>query len=389
MRRLTDARLRVLFVIPTLTGGGAERVILTLLRHLDRSRFQLALAVVDMRNAVFREDVPEDVELIDLRSLRVRFALPKLVRLIWQRRPDVVLSTLGHLNLSLAVLRPLLPNSTRYLARETIVVSEGLQCYARPKWWAWAYRRYYRRFDRVICQSYDMRDDLVAHFACPAETAVVINNPVDVERIRQLAAEPVETGFVRGIGNEAEKEIINLVAAGRLVPQKGFDMLIEAMALCGDRRLHLTLLGEGPLLEELETLAKSEGMSGRIRFSGFRANPYPFFRQADVFVLSSRFEGFPNVVLEALACGTPVIATPAPGGVRELLSGNKDCVIAGGMTSTKLAEAIHTWIAGKRLRIASDVVSPYGHETIVGQFESVFDAPARRGMMPTPEDANG
>jgi len=90
---MTSSRRRILFLIPTLTGGGAERVIVTLLRYLDRSKFKLALAIVDTHGAVFKDDVPEDVEFIDLKYSRVRYATPKIMRLIWRTRPDVVFST--------------------------------------------------------------------------------------------------------------------------------------------------------------------------------------------------------------------------------------------------------------------------------------------------------
>ena len=133
---MSAAKRRVLFLIPTLTGGGAERVVVTLLQHLDRDRFDLALAVVDTRHAAFRDQVPSDVEFIDLGCRRVRHALPKLIRLLWRRRPDVVLSTLGHLNLALAIVRPMLPAGVRYLARETTVVSMGILEYSRPQLWA-------------------------------------------------------------------------------------------------------------------------------------------------------------------------------------------------------------------------------------------------------------
>jgi glycosyltransferase involved in cell wall biosynthesis len=363
---MSSFRRRVLFLIPSLAGGGAERVIVTLLRHLDRSRFQLALAVVDMRRAVFRDEVPADVEFIDLQSSRVRYALPKIIQLIWEQRPDVVFSTLGHLNLALAVLRPLLPKNIRYLARETTVVSEGLKSYAHPAGWAWAYRRFYGRFDRVICQSKHMRNDLVAHFAFPADKAVVINNPVDVDRIRRLAAELVVTGFVGEGPNQADTRVVNLVSAGRLSPEKGFDLLIEALALCGNPSLRLTLLGEGPMREELEILAQSKGVRGQVRFAGFQKNPYPFFAQADAFVLSSRFEGFPNVVLEALACGTLVIATPAPGGTKEILQGVPSCLIAGSLTAKSLAEALGSFTPGDRLPEA--VVEPYSVGKILERY---------------------
>lgn len=362
------SRRRVLFLIPTLTGGGAERVIVTLLRHLDRSKFQLALAVVDMRDAVFRDDVPQDVELIDLKCSRVRYALPKIMALIWRRRPSVVFTTLGHLNLALAIFRPFLPNSIRYLARETTVVSEGLKSYAHPDWWAWSYCRFYGRFDRVICQSKYMQDDLIAHFGLPADRFVVLNNPVDVEAICRRVCEPLANGL-RPVDMSATGEnLINLVSAGRLVEVKGFDLLIEALALCGNPNLRLTLLGEGPLRNELETLAKKMGVSEQIRFAGFQQNPYPYFAQADAFVLSSRFEGFPNVVLEALTCGTPVIATPAPGGVREILGDVPGCVVARQLSAASLADAMASFIPGRRIPMTA--VAPYLVEKIVKRYAS-------------------
>ncbi len=141
---MTKPCRQILFLIPSLRGGGAERVIVTLLRHLDRSRFSLALGVVDMHGADYLEDMPMDVELIDLGCLRVRYALPKIVWLIRQRRPTVVFSTLGHLNLALAIIRPLLPDGIRYVARETSIVSEMLRGYPLTGLWRWAYRHFYR-----------------------------------------------------------------------------------------------------------------------------------------------------------------------------------------------------------------------------------------------------
>jgi len=343
-------------------------VIITLLRHMDRSTFRLLLAVVDAREAIFRRDVPEDVEFIDLKCFRVRYALPKISRLIWQRRPDVVFSTLGHLNLALAMIRPFLPNGIRYVARETNVVSEVIPRYRRPSIWRWAYRRFYNRFDTVVCQSRDMRDDLVTNFSLPAGKSIVIHNPVDMERIQGMVAQPLFTGIERAESDDGSR-IINLVAAGRLVPQKGFDLLINALALCRNPRLRLTVLGEGPLCGELKSLALKKGVNSQVCFAGFQKNPYPFFAQADAFVLSSRFEGFPNVVLEALACGTPVIATPAPGGVREILEGVEGCVLAESVTAEGLAKVIGNLNKAKPTTMFADAIHPYVIQKIMGKYQ--------------------
>jgi glycosyltransferase involved in cell wall biosynthesis len=368
---VTDNRTKILFLIPSLGAGGAERVLVNLLNHLDRSKFVLVLAVVNLSTAVFLEDLAADVELIDLGCTRVRFALIKIIRLIWQLQPLVVFSTLGHLNLLLAILKPLLPRNIRYLCRKTTILSEALKSYPNPRFlWAWAYKRFYRRFDKIICQSKYMRDDFTANFGIPEEKTVVINNPVDIERVKRLASELIDTGINKNESTLTGQQKINLVSAGRLVKTKGFDLLIEAIALTGNHAFNLTLLGDGPLKSELQALAEVRGIASQVRFVGFQKNPYAFIAQADAYVLSSRFEGFPNVVLESLACGTPVIATPALGGTREILDGLDGCLLANSISAAGLAEALSNFNFGKRL--PPEVIIPYEIKRIVNLYEQQF-----------------
>ena len=360
-------KYHLLFIIPTLQGGGAERVCVTLLRHFDRTQFILTLVVVDLRSAQYRDDLPPEVELIDLGCSRVRYALPKLIRIIWKKRPDVVFSMLNHLNLALAIILPLLPNTPRYLSRETNVVSHLLCEYRLSGLWRWAYRRFYRRFDAVIFQSYFMQNDAIESFSFPVEKAVVINNPVDIDRLRCMAAEYVPIDLKRIENLNDYGPIIHLVAAGELSFRKGFDLLIQALVLCGDQRLHLTLLGDGPMRQELEELAQSQGVAKQIDFVGFQKNPYSFFARADLFVLSSRFEGVPNVVLEALVCATPVVSTPI-GGIKNLLEGVGGCLIAEEINATALAEAITQWASAPKRVIPDTATEPYRVECIVKQY---------------------
>jgi len=325
-------RRHLLIMIPTLNAGGAERVIVTLLKYLDREKFRISLAVIDTEKAAFLGDVPKDIQVFNLRTKRVRNSLPKMLRLIWNLRPDVLLSTLPDLNIALSFARPLLPPMTRYVARETIVLSEHLRTNPNKKLRSWAYRTLYRRFDSIICQSADMREDLSANFSIPTQKLAVVNNPVDIDRIKELAAHPVENHF------GTTKDTLNIVAVGRLDWQKGFDLLIEAIAMSGLKQLRALVLGEGPLRESLEQEARSKGVDEQIRFIGLQKNPYAYMARADAFVLCSRFEGFPNVMLEALASGAHVIATPAPGGVIEIANSTGRVQIA----SSVSAEALST-----------------------------------------------
>lgn len=365
---MNTKRLSVLFLIPSLQGGGAERVFASLLQYADRNKFSLSLAVVDGRYDVYRELVPKDVEFIDLNCFRIRQAIPKILRLIYQRRPNVVFSTLGHLNLAIAILRPFLPHAVRFVARESNVVSLLSLSYKMPFWWTWAYRCFYKRFDKVICQSYDMKNDLIQTFSLPESKTVVINNPVDIEYIKKMASDKLPSYVCES--KALGEDIIHLVAAGRLTHQKGFDLLIRALAICQNHNFFVTILGEGEKRDELQQLAIDHGVAHQMHFIGFQANPFSIIAQADAFVLSSRFEGFPNVILEALACGTPVIATPALGGVREILTGLDGCLVAEEVSADALANALKSFTPG--YRVPSEIVRPYRVSFIVSRYEQVL-----------------
>jgi glycosyltransferase involved in cell wall biosynthesis len=365
---MSYSRTKILFLIPSLAAGGAERVIANLVRYLDKSKFEVVLAVISLRSEVFLKDIPPDVEVIDLKCSRVRFAVFKILRLVWVIRPDVLFSTLGHLNLLLAILKFLMPKNILYLSREATILSEELSTESNSHYWKWAYSYFYNHFDKIICQSRHMRDDLKEHFGVLPDKLIVINNPVDIERVRNLATELTVTKVVTHGGNDGK--IINLVSAGRLVNVKGFDLLIEALALHGNPDIHLTLLGDGPLKEELQALAKTLGVEQQVHFVGYQKNPYSFIAQADAYVLSSRFEGFPNVVLEALACGTPVIATPAVGGTKEILEGMEGCLLTNNVSAEALAEALSSFVFGKRL--SPELIKPYAIDRIVNLYEQQF-----------------
>ncbi len=369
-------RKHVLFLIPTLTGGGAERVIVTLLHHLDRANFRLTIGVVDKRDAAFLDELPADVRFLDLQASRVRYALPKLIHLIWRLKPDVVFSTLGHLNLALAGIHPVLPKKTRYIARETSVVSKALQDLSAPKAWMWGYRHFFRNLDQIVCQSLDMRDDLAANFSIPVSKLTVINNPVDIERIRKFAEHPADFPFGDDPAPTGQKAI-HLVTAGRLSGEKGLDILIEAVALSALRRLKVTVLGEGPLRASLEELVHCKGLEHQIRFIGFQRNPYAFMARADAFVLCSRHDAFPNVVLEALACGTPVIATPTPGGIREIALATGGVQMASAVTAEALSAELLRFAEHGRHGTATVGLEKFRISKIVQQYEYIFlaDAP--------------
>lgn len=330
---------KVLFVLPNLEPGGAERLVTILLQHLPRERLELHIALV-ARYGLLLDWLPADVEVHHLRAGRVRRAPRPLLRLAWRLRPDVVLSTLGYMNLALIPMWPFLPRGTRLYVREANTLSAEIQTYPRSRLWKAAYQVLYPRADGIVCPARAMADDLVQNFGIPPRAIRYIPNPVDVEQIAR--AVEGESPF-RGEGP-------HVLGVGRLAPQKGFDLMIEAFARVAEKidTAQLWVLGEGSDREALEEHAEELELVERVHLVGHVPNPYPWMRHADVFVLSSQFEGLPNVVLEAIACGARVAAFDSPGGTREILEQLEGEVLVPYGDVDALADAIQALIARPR-----------------------------------------
>jgi glycosyltransferase involved in cell wall biosynthesis len=196
------------------------------------------------------------------------------------------------------------------------------------------YRLLYPRADRVICQSRAMAEDLRSVSGIGPQKPAVLPNPIEIERIRALAARK---------SSEAEEiRAPRLLAAGRLAPEKGFDLLLEALPAVRAQwpGVHLTLAGEGVEEGRLKRLAEKLGVRSSVCFAGAVQDLAALFSAADLFVLSSRREGLPNALLEAAAGGLPLLATPASGGVVDLLRDQPGCWISPGMTSAALAATL-------------------------------------------------
>jgi glycosyltransferase involved in cell wall biosynthesis len=195
---------------------------------------------------------------------------------------------------------------------------------------------------------------------------------VDVDEIRRLA-EACENPY---FGTRPR-----LVAAGRLTAQKGFDVLIDAMKVVHQAlpAVRLTILGEGALKSDLKAQAERQGLSEVVQFAGFQSNPYPYFKHADLFVLSSRYEGLPNVILEALVLGTPVVAVDCPGGVREVLDGCALGWLVSDPDAMKLGQAIISALDSSK-GLARDVdrveqaISRFRIERAVRDYERLLSA---------------
>lgn len=308
-----ETRVRkVLFVINSLEGGGAERVMCTLASALAEAEKQWTISLATLDRCEDMYPLSPQVARIRLDSGgRLLSGILALLQSMRQDRPDVILSFLTRANCAAIA-------SSRLLRIPCIVServhttshfsSSGLRSLGKLM-----VRHLYPHADRVIAVSQGVGDDLVRNYGVSADKVLTIHNPIDLDRIEQAT--------------RAEPSIVLppdcIVAVGRLVSNKNFSMLMRSYAAANIGGA-LAILGEGPERSTLTALAADLKIADRVYMPGFAANPHAIVGRANFYVSSSNAEGFPNAMLEAMCVGRPVVATDCDSGPSEILQGRTE-----------------------------------------------------------------
>lgn len=332
--------VRVLVLVPHLGRGGAEKVATLVAGGLSQKKFEVHLGLMTPPEAG-PELLPPWVTVHRLAAKRVRAGAIPLLRLVRRIRPSVILSGAAHLNFLVLLLRPLFPRKTRVLVRQDATVSSVLRFGNVPWYTSLLYRFLYRRADQVICQSRAMADDLARELRMGKERIAVLANPVDLDAIRAATRTRGETA-PGGTGLGWTGPGPHLLAVGRLAHEKGFDLLLEALVTVRRRfpLADMIIAGAGPAEAALKAQCLSLGLADAVRLPGYVQRPYVFYAGASLFVLSSRYEGMPNAMLEAAAGGLPIVATPASGGVVDMLRNRPGAWLTREISAASLASTL-------------------------------------------------
>ena len=366
--------MRVLFVLTKLNKNGAILSVLSTMRHLEPSRFEPVLFLAE-------RSADADYWIPLLRGIRVVYGLAPqqtwpqrspawLGRLIGAaRRADVVVGAQEASSTYFALLAAKLTN------RPVLgLIQNSLPDHLEhlPKVHRHLVRVLYPHLTGAVAVSDGVKESLERLVPALERRVTTAYNLIEVERIRAASRAPTGASS----GGAAPPAQPYIIAVGRLSYQKGFDLLIRAYAALRAQGFEHTLviLGDGLEDENLQRLTEQLGVETHVVMPGFIDNPYPWVRGADVFVSSSRYEGFCRVIAEALAVGTPVVATDCPSGPAEVLQGGRYGVLVENEDPAALAEGIHTLLCDPaRLRALSEIGPARAKAFSVGAAPHAFE----------------
>lgn len=364
-------RAQLALYLPNLDGGGAERMMVSLASGFARRGLHVDLVLAEARGP-YLADVGPGVNVVDLRSSGVLASLPKLVSYFRRRRPEAVLATLNHASVAALLARKLSAVPVRAVVRESNMMFPSPTRSTKSKALKAATRFFYPWADAYIAVSQGVADDLQRFAHLERHKVHTIYNPVISESLfEKLKATPEHPWF--GADDDAARLPV-VLGVGRLTGQKDFATLLRAFAAAQKvRPARLVILGEGERREELEGLARTLGISERVSLPGFVDNPFALMARADTFVLSSRHEGLPGALIQAMACGCKVVSTDCPSGPSEILKGGKLAPLVAVGDDTKLAQAIAGSLAlpaaNPELRVRA---LDFSEEKIVPQYLEVL-----------------
>jgi glycosyltransferase involved in cell wall biosynthesis len=372
-------RLHVLFFTSALGGGGAEKHLVRVANHLDRARFRVSLARVRPGGS-YEAEVAPDVEMHAVGGGGMAGAVLPFRALVARLRPDVVCSVMDHANCVALAATIGMRGAPPVVACVQIPPGIELGRTRRPAARALlaAIPRLYPRAAAVVALSHGVRRDLERLAPRAASRISVLYNAGYDDAVLRLAGDGAGPVPPAGEGPA-------IVACGRLTEQKGFDVLLDAFArVRAARPARLWLVGEGPLRAQLQAQAERLGIADAVWFAGFQPNPYRLMANADVFALSSRWEGFGNVVVEAMAVGTPVVSTRCPHGPDEIIADGRDGLLvpvgdpgalADGLLRVLGDAGLHASLAAAGRARARDFAAP----AIAAAYGRLLEAAAGQG----------
>lgn len=366
---------KIAFFLPNLQGGGAERVVVTLANSFSK-RVNVDIVLCDANGPLLKE-CSQNVKLINLNVKNEYFCLSPLVNYINKHSPDVFLSTLDLANIMVLIAKKISGFQKKIIIRLSNTVSKQKRSFFKKKIERFLMKNFYNTADVIIAVSNGVAKDFSLYTGINEKRVSVIYNPVISEDLYTLANEKIDHPWF------VDHDLPVILAVGRLTKQKNYPLLIKAFARLQEKiPCRLLILGEGNERQKIHDLVNSFELNEYVDMPGFQQNPFAYMKKADCFVLSSDYEGLPNVLIQAMACGCPVVSTDCPSGPREILGDGKFGYLVPVGDADSLAFSMMQILNGQILKPSVDWMEKFTLENVVEQYWQFFNAPNAKKNLP-------
>jgi len=335
---------KIAFFIPSLNFGGIEANTIRLATAFSKVGYDVDL-IVGRAEGDYVDRVPSEINIVDFNRNKVYLTIPQLIRYMKISSPNVIISGGEAPNITLIIAKILtLGTKTKIIVSIRTHLSTELKNSKNinKKIMKYLGKILYHFADKVVAVSKGVAEDASKIFGLKKESIEVIYNPIVDESINLNMNKPVPHPWL------TDEKVPVLLGVGRLVPQKNFSLLIKAFSIVRESEsVKLIIIGEGPLRKDLEQEIIDLGLRGSIDLVGYQSNPYIYMKWSDVFILSSDWEGFGNVIVEAMACGLKIVSTDCNSGPSEILDNGKYGALVDTNNPKFLADAIITELKSK------------------------------------------
>lgn len=313
----------------TLGGGGTERRTVYILKYINRDIFEPILCVWE-KKGVYVKDIPRQTKLYAVKKRNKAFTLLNMCKVINKEKPDIIFGNMWGINAAAILALKMMFFKRKRKAKLIVGVVTN------PSYFKYQIiiRFLYNFADLIVANSYGIREYLISSWKIPKEKIRVIHNGVDIKNIDKMSFEKADHIWIKNNYNL-------IISVGRLTKPKGLPYLLDALKILNKKKtVYLIIIGKGEEEERLKKMAKKIGIENRVDFIGFKHNPFKYIAKTNLFILASLWEGFPNVLLEAMACRIPVVSTDAPYGPSEIIEDGVNGYLVPAADSTRLAEKI-------------------------------------------------
>lgn len=356
----------ITILINKLSSGGAEKVCVILCNELVKRGFQVNLWVVGLNNTVLSNKLDKNVNITNFKKESVRSCVLSLSYHLIKSNPKKILVFNTELCIMAIFLKFIFFKKTNIIFRSinTLSVSQNTKTIYRKKVVNPIILKFLKSTDFVVAQSEGMKEDLINNYGITTNNIMTIHNPAIVLENREIAL-------------NIENKENELVFVGRLVNQKGLPLLFESLSIVvkSIANVHLTIVGDGPEMQNLQKLAEDLQLSKVITFAGFKADVNQYILAAKATVLTSYFEGFPNVLVESIALGTPVISFDCPSGPRDIIEPNVNGVLVPYLNVELFANALIEALNGNIIFDSKAIIASaekFSLESVVDKYEKIL-----------------